>query len=63
MQWIVSRRALIDSAPKATPFLVALDLGINPALAATLPPVDPSDPTAKALGDFICRALCGWLSL
>src|SRR5258708_31558329 len=50
MQWIVPRRALIDSAPKATPFLVALDLGINPALAATLPPVDPSDPTAKALG-------------
>jgi len=50
MQWIGSRRALIDSALKATPFLVALDLGINPAVAATLPPVDPSDPTAKALG-------------
>lgn len=50
MQRIFSRRALIDSALKAIPFLVALDLGVNTASAATLPPLDPSDPTAKALG-------------
>jgi hypothetical protein len=50
MQRTFSRRTLIDSALKAIPFLVALDLGINTASAATLPPLDPNDPTAKALG-------------
>jgi hypothetical protein len=50
MQRIFSRRALIDGALKAIPFLVALDLGVNTASAATLPPLDPNDPTAKALG-------------
>jgi hypothetical protein len=50
MKQVFSRRALIDSALKAIPFLVALDLGINTASAATLPPLDPNDPTAKALG-------------
>jgi len=50
MKQVFSRRALIDSALKAIPFLVALDLGVNTASAATLPPLDPTDPTAKALG-------------
>jgi len=50
MQKIFSRRALVESALKAFPFLIALDLGIQTASAATLPPLDPSDPTAKALG-------------
>lgn len=50
MKQVFSRRTLIDSALKAVPFLVALDLGINTASAATLPPLDPNDPTAKALG-------------
>ena len=50
MQRIFSRRALIDSALKAVPFLVALDLGIDTASAAALAPLDPNDPTAKALG-------------
>jgi hypothetical protein len=50
MKRIFSRRAVIDSALKTIPFLVALDLGINTASAATLPPLDPNDPTAKALG-------------
>jgi hypothetical protein len=50
MQKNFSRRALIDSALKAIPFLVVLDFGANTASAAALPPLDPSDPTAKALG-------------
>jgi hypothetical protein len=50
MKQTFSRRSLIDGALKAVPFLVALDLGINTTSAATLPPLDPSDPTAKALG-------------
>jgi hypothetical protein len=50
MQKIFSRRALVDSALKALPYLVALDLGIKTASAATLPSLDPNDPTAKALG-------------
>ena len=50
MQKIFSRRALVDSALKTLPFLVALDLGIPTASAASSPPLDPSDPTAKALG-------------
>ena len=50
MQKMFSRRALVDSALKALPFLVALDLSIQTASAAALPPLDPSDPTAKALG-------------
>jgi hypothetical protein len=50
MQRIFSRRALIDNALKAIPFLVALDLGVDTASAATLPALDPNDPTAKALG-------------
>ena len=50
MQRIFSRRALIDTVLKALPFLVAVELGINTASAATLSPLDPSDPTAKALG-------------
>jgi len=50
MQRIFSRRALIDSALKTVPFLVALDFRIDTASAATLAPLDPNDPTAKALG-------------
>jgi hypothetical protein len=50
MQKTFSRRAAIDTALKAIPFLAALDLGINTAWAAALPPLDPNDPTAKALG-------------
>jgi hypothetical protein len=50
MQKMYSRRALVDSALKAIPFFVALDLGMQTASAATLPPLDASDPTAKALG-------------
>ena len=50
MKQVFSRRALIDSVLKAVPFLVALDLGFNSASAATLPTLDPNDPTAKALG-------------
>jgi hypothetical protein len=50
MKQVFSRRTLIGSALKSIPFVVALDLGINTASAATLPPLDPNDPTAKALG-------------
>jgi hypothetical protein len=50
MQKIFSRRALIGSALKTVPLFVALDLRIDTASAATLPPLDPNDSTAKALG-------------
>jgi hypothetical protein len=50
MQKMFSRRVLVNTALKAVPYLVALDLGIQTASAASLPPLDPSDPTAKALG-------------
>jgi hypothetical protein len=49
MQKMFSRRVLIDSALKVFPFFIALDLGIRTAAAATLAPLDPNDPTAKAL--------------
>jgi hypothetical protein len=49
MQKMFSRRALVDSALKALPFLVALDLSTQTASAAALVPLDPGDPTAKAL--------------
>ena len=55
MQRIFSRRALIDSALKTVPFLVALDFRIDTASATTLAPLDPNDPTAKALG--LCRLI------
>jgi hypothetical protein len=50
MKTVFSRRTLVESALKAFPFFIALDFGIQSASAAALPPLDPNDPTAKALG-------------
>jgi hypothetical protein len=50
MEKVFSRRALVEGAMKALPFLIAVDFGIQSASAAALSPLDPNDPTAKALG-------------
>jgi High potential iron-sulfur protein len=50
MQKVFSRRALVDGMVKGVPFLAALHLGVQTAWAATLAPLDPSDPVAKSLG-------------
>jgi hypothetical protein len=46
----ISRRDLIQSGLIAGSFIPVLSLLANRAPAAGLPPLDPSDPTAKALG-------------
>jgi hypothetical protein len=46
----ISRRSLVKSGLIAGAFLPAVGLMTQNAAAAALPPLDPSDPTAKALG-------------
>jgi hypothetical protein len=46
----ISRRALVQSGLIAGAFIPVLGLIANSATAADLPPLDPNDPTAKALG-------------
>jgi hypothetical protein len=45
-----SRRAIVKSGLIAGALLPAVGLVSREAAAAALPPLDPSDPTAKALG-------------
>lgn len=49
MQQKISRRALVKGGLMAGALVPALGM-LRPAEAAALPPLDPSDPTAKALG-------------
>jgi hypothetical protein len=46
----ISRRAVVQSGLVAGAFIPVLGLLANSAAAAGLPALDPSDPTAKALG-------------
>jgi hypothetical protein len=46
----ISRRAVVQGGLIAGAFIPVLGLLANSATAAGLPPVDPTDPTAKALG-------------
>ena len=46
----ISRRALVKSGLIAGAFIPAAGLMANSATAAGLPPLDPKDPTAAALG-------------
>jgi hypothetical protein len=46
----ISRRAIIKGGLIAGALVPAFGLMGNPAAAAGLPPLDPNDPTAKALG-------------
>ena len=50
MQNKISRRAVVKSGLVAGAFIPAMDLLANSAVAAGLPPLDPKDPTAQALG-------------
>jgi hypothetical protein len=50
MQSKISRRSLVKGAFVAGTFIPALSLFANCADAAALPPLDPKDPTAQALG-------------
>lgn len=50
MQSKITRRAIVKSGLIAGAFMPALGLITHSASAAGLPPLDPSDPTAKALG-------------
>lgn len=50
MQPKISRRAMVKSGIIAGALLPALGLVTQEAAAAPLPPLDPNDPTAKALG-------------
>jgi hypothetical protein len=50
MQRKISRRSVVKSGLIAGAMLPALGLMTNSASAAALPPLDPNDPTAKALG-------------
>jgi len=50
MQNKFSRRAIIKSGLIAGALIPIAGLNTSPAAAATLPPLDPTDPTAKALG-------------
>ena len=50
MQRKISRRSLVKSGLIAGALLPSLSLLSGHADAATLPPLDPNDPTAKALG-------------
>ena len=55
MQSKISRRSLIKGGLIAGAFVPAMTLMANSAAAAALPPLDPKDPTAQALG-FIADA-------
>ena len=50
MQRKISRRSIVKSGLIAGAMLPALSLMSRNAGAAALPPLDPNDPTAKALG-------------
>jgi len=50
MQSKISRRDLVKGSLIAGAFVPAMSLFGNSAGAATLPPLDPKDPTAAALG-------------
>jgi High potential iron-sulfur protein len=50
MQGKISRRAIVKSGLIAGALLPAVGLVSRDAEAAALPPLDPGDPTAKALG-------------
>jgi hypothetical protein len=50
MQNKISRRAVVKGGLIAGALAPALGLLANTANAAALPPLDPNDPTAKALG-------------
>jgi hypothetical protein len=50
MQHKISRRALVKSGLIAGALVPAIGLIGGAAAAAALPPLDPNDPTAKALG-------------
>ena len=50
MQRKISRRSLVKSGLIAGALLPSLSLLSRNAAAASLPPLDPNDPTAKALG-------------
>jgi hypothetical protein len=50
MQGKISRRSIVKSGLIAGALLPTLNLMSSNAGAAALPPLDPNDPTAKALG-------------
>jgi len=50
MQGKISRRAIVKSGLIAGALIPAVGLMSNTAAAAGLPPLDPKDPTAQALG-------------
>lgn len=50
MQHKISRRALVKGGLAAGALVPALGFFANTVNAAGLPPLDPSDPTAKSLG-------------
>ncbi len=50
MQSKISRRAIVKGGLIAGAFIPAIGLMANSAAAAGLPPLDPADPTAQALG-------------
>jgi hypothetical protein len=50
MQNKISRRSIVKGGLMAGAFIPALGLMANNATAAGLPPLDPKDPTAQALG-------------
>src|SRR6266849_5013709 len=55
MQSKISRRAIVKGGLIAGAFIPAIGLMANSAAAAGLPPLDPKDPTAQALG-FVADA-------
>jgi hypothetical protein len=50
MQTKLTRRTLLSRGLLASTFIPALNLVSYAVYAAALPPLDPNDPTAKALG-------------
>jgi hypothetical protein len=50
MQTKISRRVVVKGGLIATALVPAIRLMHNAALAASLTPLDPNDPTAKSLG-------------
>ncbi len=50
MQSKISRRAMVKGGLIAGAFIPAMGLIANTSTAAALPPLDPKDPTAQALG-------------
>src|SRR5260370_33315212 len=55
MQRKISRRAMVKGGLIAGAFIPTIGLMANSAAAAGLPPLDPKDPTAQALG-FVADA-------